>query len=222
MGIIKEELPPMRKLFLLFAIVLLAAPAGFAQSDYGNWEFFIGYAHERASNGGDRLDAQGRAINANGTTSRVDFQNKRIPYNGVSGEVVANVHKNIGLVANITATFANTQFHDGLSGRNFDARVSRYTLLGGPRFNWRNGSPFIPFAHALFGVTRYTADFKNDDFTCPDTNETAFAMALGAGLDIRASSRIDVRAIQVDYLPVFFDNRREDGLRFSTGVKIKN
>ncbi len=83
-------------------------------------------------------------------------------------------------------------------------------------------SPLIPFAHALFGATRYKADFDDDDFTCPDTNETAFAMALGAGLDIKASDRIDIRPIQVDYLPVFFDNRREDGIRFSAGVKIKN
>jgi opacity protein-like surface antigen len=212
----------MRKLIVLIAITLACAPAGFAQSDYSNWEFFIGYAHERASNGGDRLDAQGRAINANGTTSRVDFQNERIGYNGVTGEVVANVHKNVGLVGNFSATFANTDFNDRLSGRTFNARVSRYTLLFGPRVNFRNSSPLIPFVHALFGATRYTADFKNDDFTCPDTNETAFAMALGAGLDIRASDRIDIRPIQVDYLPVFFDNRREDGIRFSAGVKIKN
>jgi opacity protein-like surface antigen len=212
----------MRKLLVLVAIVLACAPAGFAQSDYSNWEFFIGYAHERASNGGDRLDAQGRALNANGTTSRVDFRNERVPYHGVTGEVVANVHKNVGLVGNFSATFANTEFNDRLSGRVFEARLARYTLLFGPRVNFRNSSPLIPFAHALFGATRYTADFKNDDFSCPDTNETAFAMALGAGLDIRASDRIDIRPIQVDYLPVFFDNRREDGVRFSAGVKIKN
>jgi hypothetical protein len=46
-------------------------------------------------------------------------------------------------------------------------------------------------------------------------------MALGGGLDIRANHRIDIRAIQVDYLPVFFSHGREDGLRFSAGVKIK-
>lgn len=211
----------MRKLLLLFAILLVCAPASFAQ-DYSNWEFFIGYAHERANNGADRLDLRGQAINANGTTSRVDFVSKRIPYNGFTGEVVANVHRNVGLVANFSATFANTEFDDRLSGRRFNARVSRYLLLGGPRFNWRNSSAFIPYAHALLGVGRYHANFKNDDFTCPDTTETAFAMALGAGLDIKASNRIDIRPIQVDYVPVFFNNRRDDGLRFSAGVKIKN
>lgn len=208
----------MRKLLLLIAITLVCAPAGLAQ-DYSNWEFFIGYAHERANNGADRLDARGVAINP---TRRVDFVSERVPHHGVTGEVVANVHRNVGIVANFSATFADHDFVDRLSGQQFDAKLHRYTLLFGPRFNWRNDSRVIPFAHALFGAVRYKADFKNDDFSCPDTNETAFAMAFGAGLDVRASDRIDIRPIQVDYLPVFFDNRREDGIRISAGVKIKN
>ena len=211
----------MRKLLLLLAIVLISAPASFAQ-DYANWEFFIGYAHERANNGADRLDKQGRRITATGASVPVDFASKRVQYNGVTGEVVANVHRNLGLVGNVSATFHNASFRDSLSGQTLNARLSRYTLLFGPRVNFRNDSRLIPFAHALFGATRYQADFDGDNFTCPDTNETAFAMALGAGLDIRASDRIDIRPIQVDYLPVFFDNRREDGIRFSAGVKIKN
>jgi opacity protein-like surface antigen len=211
----------MRKLLLLFAIVLVCAPAGFAQSDYSNWEFFIGYAHERANNGADRLDIRGRAINPNGSTRRVDFVSERIPYNGVTTEVVANVTPHIGLVTNFAATFANTDFVDALTGQRFRARVSRYTLLFGPRYNWRNSSPFIPYAHALFGVSRYQAKFHDNDFTCPDTSDTAFAMALGGGLDIRAGDHVDIRAAQVDYLPVFFSHKREDGLRFSAGVKIK-
>jgi opacity protein-like surface antigen len=212
----------MRNLLLLLAIMLACAPAGLAQSnDYSDWEFFIGYAHERANNGADRLDQRGLAISSTGATSRVDFVSERIPYNGVTAEVVANVHRNVGLVANFAATFANHDFRDTLSGRTFNARLSRYTLLFGPRYNWRNSSPLIPFAHALFGATHYRAKFNNHDFTCPDSTETAFAMAFGAGLDIKAGNRIDIRAVQVDYLPVFFDHGREDNLRFSAGVKIK-
>jgi hypothetical protein len=221
MGNHQGGLPPMRKLFLLFAILLVAAPAGFAQGEYSNWEFFIGYAHERANNGADRLDARGRAVSSTGATSRVDFVSKREPHHGVTAEVVANVHRNVGLVANFAATFADVDIQDRLSGKTFNARLTRLTVLGGPRFNLRNSSPFIPFAHALFGATRYSAKFKNNDFTCPDTTGIAFAAALGAGLDIRASNRIDIRPIQVDYLPVFFSQGREDNLRFSAGIKIK-
>jgi opacity protein-like surface antigen len=212
----------MRKLLLLFAILLVSAPAGFAQSDYSNWEFVIGYAHERANNGADRLDVRGKSISSTGAVSSVDLVSKRVPYNGVNGEVVANVRHNIGLVADFTVTFANNNFVDNLSGRNFNAKIWRYTALFGPRFNWRNSSPLIPYAHALFGATRYHANFRNNDFISSEADQIAFAMALGAGLDIRASHRIDVRAGQIDYLPVFFSQKREDGFRFSAGLKIKD
>src|SRR6185436_859306 len=165
MGNHQGGLPLMRKLLLLFAILLVCAPSGFAQSDYSNWEFFIGYAHERANNGADRLDQRGRAINSNGSTQRVDFVSERIPFNGFSTEIVANVTRHVGLVGNFSATFANTDFVDRLTGRRFNARLSRYLLLGGPRFNWRNSSAFIPYAHALFGVARSQAKFRNGDFT---------------------------------------------------------
>lgn len=211
----------MRNLLLLLIVTLVSAPAAFAQSDYSDWEFFIGYAHERANNGADRLDARGLAILPNGTTRRVDFVSERVSHNGVTGEVVANVHRNVGLVANFSATFGSTNYLDRLTGQTYSARLSRYTMLFGPRFNLRNSSPVIPYAHALFGVARVNADFRDDDFTCPDTTDTAFAMAVGAGLDIKASDSIDIRPIQVDYLPVFFNNRREDNLRFSAGIKFK-
>ena len=212
----------MRNLLLLLAVTLLCAPAAVAQNrDYSDREFYVGYAHERANNGADRLDRTARRILANGTTVPVDFRSERIPFNGAVGEVVANVHPNVGLVANFAATFANTQFFDRLSGQTFDAKLQRYTLLLGPRFNWRNSTPLIPFAHALFGATHYHARFQRNDIICNSKDETAFAMGFGGGLDIRAGRHIDIRAGEVDYLPVFFKHKREDNLRFSAGIKIK-
>jgi len=93
--------------------------------------------------------------------------------------------------------------------------VQRYDLLAGPRYNWRpNG--VTPFVHALFGISHVRADF--DDRTRSDT---AFAMAFGGGLDVHAGEHVDVRVVQVDYLPTFFNGRRQDNLRASAGVKIK-
>src|SRR4030095_2820796 len=121
----------MRYLLLLIAVLLVSAPAAIAQDkDYGDWEFFIGYAHERANNGADRLDAKGVRILPSGATARVDFvSERRVPHNGVTGEVVANVHRNIGLVTNFSATFANVEFFDRLSGNTYDARLSRYNIV---------------------------------------------------------------------------------------------
>ena len=49
----------------------------------------------------------------------------------------------------------------------------------------------------------------------------AFALALGGGLDVHAGEHIDIRAIQVDYLPTFFNSTRQDNIRVGAGVKIK-
>jgi opacity protein-like surface antigen len=210
----------MRRLLLLLAVTLALAPATFAQ-DYSDWEFYVGYAHERANNGADRLDTTARRILPNGNTAAVDFRSERVPHNGVVGEVVANVHRNVGIVANFAATFGDTDLVDNISGRSFRTKIQRYTLLIGPRFNWRNSSPFTPFAHALFGAAHYRAKFPDNDINCSNRDETAFAMGFGGGLDIRAGSHIDIRAGEIDYIPVFFSHRREDNLRFSAGVKFK-
>ena len=92
--------PVMRYLFLLLIILLVSAPAALAQDkDYSDWEFYGGYAHERANNGADRLDARGKRVLPSGAGVRVDFvSERRVPMNGVMGEVVANVHRRVGLV----------------------------------------------------------------------------------------------------------------------------
>ncbi len=149
----------MRKLFLLLAIVLVSAPASLAQ-DYSNWEFFIGYAHERANNGADRLDAQGRRDNCGRRHRAVDFPSKRVQYNGVTGEVVANVHRNVGLVGNVSATFHNANFRDSLSGQTLMPDYRGIPCCLARAYNFRNARRSIPFAHALFGATRYNADFE--------------------------------------------------------------
>ena len=72
---------------------------------------------------------------------------------------------------------------------------------------------FKPFAQALVGVARYTARqqqiidiFPQFNFTAED-RETAFAMKLGGGLDIRVSRRIDIRVFEFDYNPMFAGDR---------------
>ena len=71
----------------------------------------------------------------------------------------------------------------------------------------------------------YHAKFPNNDIACGSggnsRDETAFAMGFGGGLDIRAGRHVDIRAGEIDYIPVFFSHKREDNLRFSAGVKIK-
>ena len=203
----------MTRIFLLLLIALICAPAAFAQSkDYSTYEFYVGYAYERANNNADSFDKNCLAT-INGAT--VDFVSEKQGYNGFEAEFNQNVTRHIGIVTSFSGTYKTSGYLDRRSGRTFDASVQRYDLLAGPRYNWRpNG--VTPFVHALFGISHVRADF--DDRTRSDT---AFAMAFGGGLDVHAGEHLDVRVVQVDYLPTFFNSSRQDNLRASAGVKIK-
>jgi len=203
----------MTRIFLLLLIALICAPAAFAQSkDYSTYEFYVGYAYERANNNADSFDKNCLAT-INGAT--VDFVSEKRGYNGFEAEFNQNVTRHIGIVTSFSGTYKTSGYLDRRSGKTFDASVQRYDLLAGPRYNWRpNG--VTPFVHALFGISHVRADF--DDRTRSDT---AFAMAFGGGLDVHAGEHLDVRVVQVDYLPTFFNGSRQDNLRASAGIKIK-
>jgi opacity protein-like surface antigen len=203
----------MTRIFLLLLIALMCAPAAFSQNkDYSFYEFYVGYAYERANNNADTFDKNGRA-KMNGVT--IDLASEKVNYNGFEAEFNQNVTRNIGIVTSFSGTFNSSGFFDKNSGKTLHANVQRYTLLAGPRYNWRTGG-VIPFAHALFGIQHIRAGF--DDRTRSDT---AFAMAFGGGLDVHAGEHIDVRVAQVDYLPTFFNGKRQDNIRASAGIKIK-
>lgn len=207
----------MTRIFLLLLVALICAPAALAQNkDYSYYEFYVGYAHERANNNADRFDKNGRAT-FNG--SPVDFASRREGYNGFNAEFNQNVTRHIGIVTSFTGTYDKTGYVDTRTGRTFNASVQRYDLMIGPRYNWRPEG-VTPFVHALFGITHMRASF--DDLLTPRRKaDTAFAMAFGGGLDVHAGEHLDVRAIQVDYLPTFFNGKRQDNIRASAGIKIK-
>lgn len=203
----------MTRIFLLLLIALMCAPAAFSQNkDYSYYEFYVGYAYERADNNADSFDRNGR-LKINGAV--VDFVSENRGYNGFQAEFNQNVTRNIGIVTSFSGTYNNSNYFDLKSGKTFHANVQRYNLMIGPRYNWRTES-VTPFVHGLFGVSHIRGDF--DDRT---RSQTAFAMAFGGGLDVHAGEHVDVRVIQVDYLPTFFNGKRQDGIRASAGVKIK-
>ena len=207
----------MTRTFLLLLIALICAPAALAQSDdYSRYEFYIGYAHVRSDNNADRFDKGGFA-KFNG--SPVNFESKHEGLNGFNAEFNQNLNRHVGITTSLSGTYDSTGYVDLNSGRVFRARVQRYDLMIGPRYNWRTDS-VTPFVHALFGVTHLRANF-DDALTSRRKADTAFAMAFGGGLDVHAGEHLDVRAIQVDYLPTFFNGNRQDNLRIGAGIKIK-
>src|SRR2546423_12250792 len=172
---------PMTRIFLLLLVALILAPTAFAQNrrdDYSFYEFYVGYAHERANNNADRFDKNGRAT-FNGRT--VDFVSEKVNYNGFNAEFNQNVTRHIGIVTSFTGTYNTTGYFDARSGRTFNARVQRYDLMAGPRSNWRP-SRVTPFVEGLVGISHQRARF-GDTLSARRKSDTRLALALGGRPD---------------------------------------
>jgi len=205
----------MTRFSLLLLVALIATPAVLAQ-DYSRYEFVGGYAFERASNNAATFDKNGRAA-FNGNT--VIFDEKYQNYNGFFAEFNQNITRHVGIVTSFTGTYDTSDYVNLKTGRVFPASVQRYDLMIGPRYNWRL-SGVTPFVHAMAGITHMRVSF--DDTLSPVRKaDTAFAMAFGGGLDVHAGEHVDIRVVQVDYLPTFFNSTHQNNIRVGAGVKIK-
>jgi len=207
----------MPRFFLLLLMALVCAPAVLAQDrDYSRYEFVGGYAFERASNNAQTVDKNGR-VTFNGNT--VLFDEKYQSYNGFYGEFNQNITRHIGIVTSFVGTYDTSNYVDLKTGNVFPAHVQRYDLLIGPRYNWRL-SGITPFVHAMAGFTHLRTNF-DAALSSQKTRDTSFAMAFGGGLDVHAFEHIDLRVVQVDYQPTFFNGTHQNNIRVGAGVKIK-
>src|SRR5258706_12292014 len=117
----------MTRLFLLFLVALVCAPAAFAQSnDYSHYEFYVGYAYERANNNADTFDKNGRTT-FNGKS--VTFDDRRENYNGFNAEFNQNLNRHIGIVTSFTATYNNAGYFDNKTAPPVAPRTQRYSLM---------------------------------------------------------------------------------------------
>jgi opacity protein-like surface antigen len=229
----------MRKAFFLFLLVVVCAPAAFAQTTaQPGTEVFVGYSN---------LQAEGvpsQELNQNNSFDDKVF-GERTGLHGVNAEVTHYFTERFGITGDFSLNqrSRNVTFTNG-SG-NVDTRV--INVMGGPQVRFTNESRVTPFVRALFGVanTRFEAQENatvtggtvSNSFT---TNATDFAMALGGGLDVRLNNRVGLRVLQVDYNPVFLRDRsinvlgaagaltpqtlesnRQDNIRLSFGVTFK-
>jgi len=90
---------------------------------------------------------------------------------------------------------------------------STYLYLFGPRLTYRRLPRLTPFAEALLGP----ANFKFTASSVGLTNavsSTAFAAALGGGVDFAVTDRFAIRLFEVDYVATRF---REIGIDPTTG-----
>jgi opacity protein-like surface antigen len=223
----------MKKLFLLALSLLVIGPAVYAQSDR-RAEIFIGYSNLQAEGIVDAGDP--------GETFDDDFFDRRLGLHGLNASVAGFFNPAFGIKGDFSF-HRNKDSASIIGGSNsLDSRV--FYFMAGPTFKFRNASKFEPFVNALVGGahTRFNLDTVRDVAGVTqrsrfDTSSTDFAAGIGGGLDIRLGERFSLRAIQVDYMPIFMRGRsvdilgipgttfpltlegqRQDNIRFSVGI----
>lgn len=202
----------MRKLLLLASFILACASVSFAQTtsdDYNKVEVYGGYSHNRVDTGISDDDPDFS-----------DIVNEREGFNGFETSVTGNVHKYAGLKFDFSGAYRSDNFTSGGFTGNVDSSI--YNILGGVQLkdNRKEGGTVRPFAHFLAGVAHQRLNVDStglntligvDSF---EADDTSFALGLGGGVDVRVHPRVDIRAIQFDYNPVFSGDQTIQGQTF--------
>lgn len=213
----------MRRLISLAMLIAACASISLAQSDdYNKYDIFVGYSHNRVDTGIGDDDPQ-----------LDDVFDEREGFHGFNASVTGNISRYIGLKGDLSGHWKKKTFPIGTTA-SVELDSSLWNFLGGVQIKDNSKEArFKPFAHALVGGAhaKVNGNFSNDvciavfPSPCPadfEDSDTGFAAALGGGLDIRASDRIDIRAFQFDYNPTrVFDGGTQHNFRIGVGVVFR-
>jgi opacity protein-like surface antigen len=172
------------------------------------YEIFVGPAYTRE----DITDA--RFVNGK-------LEDRYINAIGWRASATGNATSWLGAVFDFSGSFSNPRFSPadlGLSGASpiVTANTSTVTYLFGPRFTFRGRKHITPFAEVLAGPATFR--FSSSDIGLTKIiSTTAFASAMGGGVDFPLNSVVTVRLIQVDYIISRF---RELGIDPNTGLPV--
>jgi opacity protein-like surface antigen len=184
---------------LVVLCAFLLAGLALAQDSTPKAEIFGGYSHVRAdfSVGGVGFGTEG--------------------LNGWNASLAGNLNKYFGVVGDFGGTYGTPIKELGIG-----VDVKNYTFLFGPQFSYRTRR-VTPYAHALFGADHISADIPAVAiFTSGfGQSDTAFAFALGGGLDVGLGRVVALRLAQLDYLRTQFFSSHQNNLRFSTGLVLR-
>ncbi len=223
----------MRNTFIAAVLfTCLLSIGAFAQDDAPKVQVFGGYSLLHA----DTAGLTGPSID-NAFTATPGTFNVTSNYNGWNGEVQYNTNRWLGFAADFSGHYGTPVTASSSSGITGQPGIRSYSYLFGPvvSFRGRSNSRITPFVHGLFGANRVTSDAS--PFT-GSISDTAFAMALGGGVDANLSQHFAVRLGQVDYLYTGHDasslsnqffgtdltngtSTHQNNIRFSTGVVFK-
>jgi opacity protein-like surface antigen len=195
---------------------LAGASSTFAQNDKKP-EFFGGYSFENVDSGISSTDL--------GTTTTLD---NRFNANGINLAVTGYLTHRLGITGDFSGHWKSRA--DVIGTNTAQSKFALYNITGGPQFRFTSTSRVTPFVHALAGIARrnLTETVVGTPFT---DDKTSFALNLGGGVDYRLNKRLAWRLFQLDYNPIFLQQRTVNsinvpsqtlnGFRFSTGIVIK-
>jgi len=209
---------------LLLCSALLASAQSPNSDEYPKVEVFVGYSALGEANGRGISFGPNAFVGANYSAAKAGFETS----------IIRNFSKHFGIKGDFSAQFNNQSASGPITActpacttvtQAFQLKTRVYNFLAGPEFKARNSTRFTPFAHVLAGVAHTSATFTTPGPTFNlllKKSDNSFAMALGGGLDIRASKRVSFRGV-LDYNPVFVHDSTSgtrDFFRLSLGVLI--
>jgi opacity protein-like surface antigen len=158
-------------------------------------------------------------------SSSFDFDNMSRPsLNGWEASLEGKVFPWVGIVADVGGHYGSQNYQQvlgsGPSTVTINVNGHELTALFGPRVSVTI-KRFRPFAEALFGVAHIKTSHSSplpDNFLQP--SDTAFATALGGGLDYKIIKPVALR-VQGDYVQTRFFGTTQNDVRLSTGIVLR-
>lgn len=155
----------------------------------------------------------------------------RQPHNGFAFSYVSNGSRISGL--KVEMSFMRDTNTVRTATGSFTYRQDPLHLVVGSQFkDNRSTSRVKPFAHLMGGVTRTSTSITTSLSACAATFATSSCPArftsdrwkpatiLGGGIDIKLSDRVELRLIQVDYIPTSRFGKTFHSVRFGTGFNF--
>lgn len=196
----------MKKTVAAVFVVCVLAGAAMAQLPSGN--VFFGYSYAHGNVGAPALVPDAGGIVTSGSND----------LNGWNASAEMKFLPLIGLVADFSGHYGSQTVTSvcGFIAPCVPVQepmdITLYHFLVGPQLSFSIGR-VRPFAHALFGAGHLSESTKAQPFAATDT---AFAYALGGGIDYRLLGPLRWR-VQGDLLNDRFFGNAQNNFRFSTG-----
>ena len=156
-----------------------------------------------------------------------DVLDQRLHFNGVDLSGTFNFSRYVGAQVDFSFNRRNQDLDDFDIIGDAEASIQNYLFGIQVKNNSKDGPWFRPFGHFLAGASRQRLEFNSpllipiigdDEFSF---RKTSFALAMGGGVDLRVTDVFSIRAIKLDYLPVFIDDFDAVGVSF-TGRTQRN